>query len=609
MKKQSATFKSGALPRFLRATFIAGLLPALVFLLGIQISHAGSATWNLNPANGNWNTAGDWTPATVPNGASDIASFDVSNTTSISVSANVVVNEIVFSSTASAYTITTPASSHSLTISGTGITNNSGQPQNLTVPPASTLIFKNTATVGPLTTVNNQSAASGGPVGLTNFLDASNAGTGTFVTNGTTSTSGSSSQITFLGTASAANASFINNGANPAGSAGLTLFFETSTAASATFTNIGFPGFGETGNTRFYDNSTADHATLTNVAGGYIMFFGSSTAADSIVTSNGGTISLHAGNIEFLEQSTAGNATFVNGGGDGNSVIGAFFTLAGQSDGGNATVVANGGVNGGLGALIEFYEEATGGKASFNILGNAKLTMNNLTTSGTTLGSLEGAGTVFLSSKELTIGNNGRSTTFDGIIQDSGSLIKIKKGKFVLTNANTYTGGTTIKGGSLFANNSDGSATGTGFVQVNAGTLAGRGSIAGPVTIGTGSGGGAFLAPAGPAIGVLRMQASLTFKAQATYLVELNSGSARADKVIANGVTIDSAALISITDLDNAVLVSGTVLRVINNISAAPITGTFVNLPDGSTVSIGNNTFQANYEGGDGNDLTLTVVP
>ena len=33
------------------------------------------------------------------------------------------------------------------------------------------------------------------------------------------------------------------------------------------------------------------------------------------------------------------------------------------------------------------------------------------------------------------------------------------------------------------------------------------------------------------------------------------------------------------------------------------------NLPDGATITSGNNTFQANYEGGNGNDLTLTVVP
>jgi hypothetical protein len=37
--------------------------------------------------------------------------------------------------------------------------------------------------------------------------------------------------------------------------------------------------------------------------------------------------------------------------------------------------------------------------------------------------------------------------------------------------------------------------------------------------------------------------------------------------------------------------------------------GTFSNLVDGSTFASNGNNFQVNYEGGDGNDLTLTVVP
>lgn len=32
-------------------------------------------------------------------------------------------------------------------------------------------------------------------------------------------------------------------------------------------------------------------------------------------------------------------------------------------------------------------------------------------------------------------------------------------------------------------------------------------------------------------------------------------------------------------------------------------------IPDGGSITLGNNTFQASYSGGDGNDLTLTVVP
>ena len=51
------------------------------------------------------------------------------------------------------------------------------------------------------------------------------------------------------------------------------------------------------------------------------------------------------------------------------------------------------------------------------------------------------------------------------------------------------------------------------------------------------------------------------------------------------------------------------VLTVIDNTSADPISGTFSNLPDGGMITAGSNTFQADYEGGTGNDLTLTVVP
>jgi hypothetical protein len=48
---------------------------------------------------------------------------------------------------------------------------------------------------------------------------------------------------------------------------------------------------------------------------------------------------------------------------------------------------------------------------------------------------------------------------------------------------------------------------------------------------------------------------------------------------------------------------------VISNTSANPISGTVSNLPDRGIVAINGNNFQASYEGGDGNDLTLTVVP
>jgi hypothetical protein len=48
---------------------------------------------------------------------------------------------------------------------------------------------------------------------------------------------------------------------------------------------------------------------------------------------------------------------------------------------------------------------------------------------------------------------------------------------------------------------------------------------------------------------------------------------------------------------------------VISNVSSVPIDGTVANLPDGATITVNGATLQASYEGGDGNDPTLTVVP
>jgi hypothetical protein len=46
------------------------LLIIVNLALAINV-HADSATWNLNPATNDWNTANNWTPATVPNGPAD----------------------------------------------------------------------------------------------------------------------------------------------------------------------------------------------------------------------------------------------------------------------------------------------------------------------------------------------------------------------------------------------------------------------------------------------------------------------------------------------------------------------------------------------------------
>ena len=99
------------------------MLAALLYLTAQRHSLADSATWGTNPLNGDWNTAANWTPKTVPNGTSDIATFGTSNVTDV-INSDVIVNldSMVFNSSASQYTIT---AIDNIALYGTGIVNGS----------------------------------------------------------------------------------------------------------------------------------------------------------------------------------------------------------------------------------------------------------------------------------------------------------------------------------------------------------------------------------------------------------------------------------------------------------------------------------------------------
>ena len=255
-----------------------------------------------------------------------------------------------------------------------------------------------------------------------------------------------------------------------------------------------------------------------------------------------------------------------------------------------------------------------GGTAHVELYGDGTLDITEHDAPGLTIGSLSGDGIVSLSGNNLTVGNGNFDSKFDGAIngvirEGGGSLTKIGTGTLRLTQGNSYFAGTTIKAGYLVAHNRTGSATGTGAVQVLGGTLAGDGIIAGAVVVG-GSSHKAALS-AGTSLrrpGVLTIQGLVTFNASANYKCGLRSDALVGAEVVAGGVSINGASF-SLVDSGTATLAPGTVFTVISNTSASPTSGTFTNLPDGGTIVVGSNTFQADYEGGDGNDLTLSVVP
>lgn len=535
------------------------LLPTLVFLVATE-AFAGSATWKLNPSSGDWNTGANWTPATIPNGPSDVATLAVSNTTGVTLSATTQVNGIVFSPDASAYTINVTSGTLSLTIGGVGVVNGSAMTQNFVIDTGGTIFFQNSATVG-----------SG--IVFTSFGAHDNRGQG---------------DIIFSDTSSAGNATFISEpGTFSQSGTGAILFHDSSTAGNGTFICNG--------------------ASVPGAGPGYIEFDSASTAGTGTFTCNGGTVASASGGEIGLNTSGA-NATFII---NGSAAEGAYpgRLLFGEGNLEDATVIANGSVTGGSGGLLYFYGTSHGDRARVELSGNAVLDISAHERTKMTIGSLSGSGFVHLGSNLLSVGSNNLSTAFSGVIQDGGTLEKTGGSKLTLSNANTYSGGTMVSHGGLLIRNSSGSGTGTGPVTVKTGSLGGTGTIAGAVTLGTGAGGGAVLAPGSRvSLGTLTIQSTITFMADATYDFALNSSRGAADEVVASGVTINNATL-SYVDNGTAALSPGTTFTVISNTAATPISGTFRNLPDGATITVGSNTFQANYEGGDGNDLTLTVVP
>jgi autotransporter-associated beta strand protein len=539
---------------------ILAVIRCSLMLLLPAVAYPNSTQWDLDPISGDWNTAANWTPMGVPNGPADIATFGLSNTTDVSISASTDVNAIVFTAAATnPYTITA-SPGLTLTISGVGIMNNSGITQNFVSGgpgstssyPSGLIQFTNSATAGNFTTFVNSGGTSGhANPGGTYFLDTSTAGSATISNNGgglnasggvtgffDTSTAATSTinnnastvnagggETQFFDSSSAGNATITNHGATVISAGpGFTVFFDSSSAGSARIINNGSGGgTSRYGYTEFVQDSTADNATITNNGGTVSGAIGSgtifayrSTAGNATITNNGGTVSGAGGaRTTFVERSTAGDATITNNGGTVSGAAGASTSFINSSTAGSSTLVANGGSNGGEGGTIIFEDQSTVGTAQIEVFGNGSLDISRHAAPGMTINSIVGDGNVFLGANNLTVGSNNLSTTFSGVIQDTGSLTKIGTGTLDLTGANTYTGNTNVNRGVLQV---DGSITSNTFVN-HRGTLAGTGMVSGNVTnndFGTVRPGGVLGAP-----GVLTVVGNYTQTQYATLMIQI----------------------------------------------------------------------------------------
>ena len=144
-----------------------------------------------------------------------------------------------------------------------------------------------------------------------------------------------------------------------------------------------------------------------------INFNGISTAGTAkfilgqVVDTNNG---FNAGFINFQDSSTAGQATITTR--DASAT-----NFNNSSNAGQATLIVE---NGGF---VGFNDQSSGAQATVINNAGGEVGFFGLSTPGTTLGSIAGAGTFTLTSKELTVGSNNTSTEVSGSITGNGGSL------------------------------------------------------------------------------------------------------------------------------------------------------------------------------------------
>ncbi len=245
-------------------------------------------------------------------------------------------------------------------------------------------------------------------------------------------------------------------------------------------------------------------------------------------TLSGGTLTVTNGGwctVVGIKNGSQGTLTITNSG-----IANLWSTIVANDTGANGTINMNGGelrfvtLKGGSGNRALKCSEGTLRPLTSNVVARIESTLPV---------TLVSSNTVFATRDAL---DNEATLVVDSIIGEQGGSFgfeKTRAGNLILTKANTYSGPTYVTWGTLYANNTTGSATGAGEVTVRTGAvLGGTGSCAGDVTIATG--GGINPGTTNTTLATLTV-GSLTFQANTTNTLDCVVATATCDKVTVTG--------------------------------------------------------------------------
>lgn len=275
----------------------------------------------------------------------------------------------------------------------------------------------------------------------------------------------------------------------------------------------------------------------------------------------------------------------------------------------NGTVQANGEALRVLplsGACLPTGLHVTNGAVTVTPTGTLELACPALLDAGATFA---GGGHVLLSGtgNDLTLGGTGQSQ-FSGTISGAGGLTVAGNTtappgstlpSLVLSGSNTYTGITNATAGYIAVAN--GSLTSA--VAVSAGGAFGGAGSSGPVSVADG-----MLFAGITGLPAQLTVASLTFTPQsvARFLLSGSGAGSGYDQVATGGAVALAGARLDLVFAPGFDPPIGSSYTLVADTGMVPVTGTFLNLPEGTVFTKGGKVFSISYKGGTGSDVVVT---